>query len=180
MIVICSHCLHSTRAYDDAYMICLFYRRTMHKWILMKLSLENCVAKNFFHLKRNHLIFVIKLLVNIPATKCTSNFLRSKSRITYCVRSKWLWFEFIHWLIFIFQQIEFEWVLHVEVHSVLKNLHALLVVSDLSIKWLLNQILIRSKLQSIFRNVHIGFQCHCTATMAANKTNIYLLFHKIS
>lgn len=30
------------------------------------------------------------------------------------------------------QQIEFEWVLHVEVHSVLKNLHTLLVVSIIS------------------------------------------------
>lgn len=29
------------------------------------------------------------------------------------------------------QQIEFEWVLHVEVHSVLKNLHTLLVVGVL-------------------------------------------------
>lgn len=33
---------------------------------------------------------------------------------------------------FFLQQIEFEWVLHVEVHSVLKNLHTLLVVSIIS------------------------------------------------
>lgn len=32
------------------------------------------------------------------------------------------------WFLYLLQQIEFEWVLHVEVHSVLKNLHTLLVV----------------------------------------------------
>lgn len=34
----------------------------------------------------------------------------------------------IYWNSLLFQQIEFEWVLHVEVHSVLRNLHSLLVV----------------------------------------------------
>lgn len=113
----------------------------------------------------------MKLLLPIDGNCCDFRFYIICININYDCE---IIFDFFS-LVFSLQQIEFEWVLHVEVHSVLKNLHTLLVVSArpcvsvVSLIKLIQMLFVRSD----FRSVPIDFRCHCTATMDGNRINSY-------